>query len=87
MTDDLGQRIDACLELLKLQADICGCDTSINWICNPCFIHGVICEMKREREVLQKQRDVAVRDLANYRSVVNGAILNQTTRSVVESDD
>ena len=87
MTDDLELRIDTCLELLKLKADGCSCDPDVNWICDSCFIHGVICDMRREREDLQKQQDVAVKNLANWRSVINGALLNQTIRSVVESDD
>lgn len=63
MTDDLEQRIQTALNLLKPQDDGCSCDPDVNWICDPCFIHGVICDMRREREVLQKQRDVAVKNL------------------------
>ena len=54
MADDLEQRIQTALDLLKPQADGCGCDPDVDWICEPCFIHGVICDMKRERQDLQK---------------------------------
>ena len=56
MADDLEQRIQTALDLLKPQADGCGCDPDVDWICEPCFIHGVICDMKREREALKEQR-------------------------------
>ena len=66
MSNDIEQRIETALGLLKPQADGCGCDPDVDWICEPCFIHGVICDMKREREILKKQRDVAIRHLAQW---------------------
>lgn len=57
MADDLEQRIDTALQLLAPQDDGCRCDPDVNWICDPCFIHSVICDMKREREQMQEATD------------------------------
>lgn len=54
MSNDIEQRIETALGLLKPQADGCGCDPDVDWICEPCFIHGVICDVKREREAMHK---------------------------------
>ena len=50
LTDELEQRIQIALDLLNPQNHICNCDPDVDWICEPCFIRGVICDMKRERE-------------------------------------
>ena len=70
MDDDLEQRIKTSLELLKPQADGCSCDPDVNWICEPCFIRGVICDMKREWQVLTRQRDAAVKMLMSTRNTL-----------------
>lgn len=59
MADDLEQRIEEALQLLNsttIPTCSCKADGSHIWICEPCFIHGVICDMKREREALKEQR-------------------------------
>lgn len=56
MADDLEQRIQISLDSLTPQDDGCqSCDLECNFTCEPCFIHAVICDMKREREDLQRQ--------------------------------
>jgi len=69
MTDDLTQRIQTSLRLLNPNPEAIecpSCDIEVNHICEACFIHGVICDMKREREQLQEQRDVAIKHLAEW---------------------
>ena len=62
MTEDLEQRIQTALDMLKPQDEGCqSCDLECNHICEGCFLRGVICDMKRQRDVLQEQRDVAIR--------------------------
>ena len=58
MADDLEQRIERALELLK-------------FIWEGPFIHGVICDMKREREQMQEQRDVAIRHIAEWCAAIH----------------
>ena len=72
MSNDIEQRIETALGLLKPQADECkSCDLECNHICEGCFIRGVICDVKREREALQKQRDVAIRHLAQWCAAIS----------------
>jgi len=56
MTDELEQRIEKALDLLKPQNQICNCNPDHNWICEPCLIRGVLCDMQRERKTLTQQR-------------------------------
>ena len=61
MPDNLEQRIETALDLLKPQVDGCSCGSDADAICESCFIYRVICGMKRERQVLIRQRDTAVK--------------------------
>ena len=73
MTDELKQRIQTALELLNPeQGGSCpSCDITVNHICEACFVRGVICDMRREMQQLQKQRDVAVKHLAEWCAAIN----------------
>lgn len=81
MADDLEKRIETALDLLKPQGDGCSCDSDANAICESCFIYRAICGMKRERQVLIRQRDTAVKMLM---STGNGLIhLHQSLDSTL----